>query len=323
VKKKTVYIWMVAIAGLTTILFAAIYFLNLGQKVNNRVTDITEGEQPSFSYFIQGDFESPLEKPMDVSKIGEFIYVTDTNHKQVQVFDSSGTPIFQFGEEGDGEGQFTFPYGITGDKDGNVYVADLFNGKISIFNEKGKFLRYFEEKDSSSNSISGPAGMRIVDNKLYMTDIKESKIMVFTLDGKKELEVSTVSSKDDSFNAPNAIAVDLDKNLYISDSGNQRVVVLDSKGNFKRIINGSKDGKGDSKFINPRGLAVDSQGTLFMVDNMTHFVYGFDEKGENIFQFGGMGSENEQFYLPNGLFIDEKRQLYVTDTFNQRIAIYY
>ena len=321
-KKKTIYIWMVAIAGLTTILFAVIYFLNLGQKVT-RVTDVAKGDQPSFSYFIQGDFDSPLDKPMDVSKIGEFIYVTDTNHKQVQVFDLSGTSLFKFGEEGEGKGQFKFPYGITGDKDGNVYVADLFNGKISIFNEKGKFLRYFEEKGSPSPTIKGPAGLRIVDDKLYLTDIKGSKIMIFSLDGKKELEISTASGKDDPFNAPNAVAVDQDKNLYVADSGNQRVVVLDNKGKFKRIINGSKDGKGESKFINPRGLAVDSKGILFMVDNMTHFVYGFDEKGENIFQFGGMGSENEQFYLPNGLFLDEKRQLYVTDTFNQRVAIYY
>lgn len=321
-KRRTAYIWMGTIVGLSVVLFAAIYFLNLGQEVDKAANNVKGGE-PNFSYFIQGDFKSPLDKPMDVSKIGEYVYVTDTNNKQVQVFDTSGTPIFKFGKEGEGEGEFKFPYGITGDKDGNVYVADLYNGKISIFSKKGKFIKYFEEKDSDTPAITSPAGLRVFDNKLYVTDIESKKVIVFNLDGKKLLEISSASSKEDLFNAPNAITIDDDENIYISDSGNLRVVVFDKKGNFTRIINGNKDTKGESKFVNPRGLAVDSKGTLYMIDNMTHFVYGFDNKGEQVYQFGGLGSENDQFFLPNGLFIDEKSQLYITDTFNQRVAVYF
>jgi hypothetical protein len=52
-------------------------------------------------------------------------------------------------------------------------------------------------------------------------------------------------------------------------------------------------------------------------------VYGFNEKGEKVFEFGGMGDANEQFYLPNGLFVDDNDQVYITDTLNQRIAVYY
>ncbi|WP_045518210.1 6-bladed beta-propeller [Neobacillus niacini] len=321
-KRRTAYIWMGTIVGLSVVLFAAIYFLNLGQEVDKAANNVKGGE-PNFSYFIQGDFKSPLDKPMDVSKIGEYVYVTDTNNKQVQVFDTSGTPIFKFGKEGEGEGEFKFPYGITGDKDGNVYVADLYNGKISIFSKKGKFIKYFEEKDSTTPAITSPAGLRIFDNKLYVTDIESKKVIVFNLDGKKLLEISSASSKEDVFNAPNAITIDNDENIYVSDSGNLRVVVYDKKGKFTRIINGNKDAKGESKFVNPRGLAVDSKGTLYMIDNMTHFVYGFDNKGEQVYQFGGLGSENNQFFLPNGLFIDEKSQLYITDTFNQRVAVYF
>lgn len=313
---------MGTIFGLSIVLYAAVYFLNLGNEVD-KVAETVKGGPPSFSYFIQGDLKTPLDKPMDVSKIGEYVYVTDTNHKQVQVFDSSGTPIFQFGKEGDGEGEFNFPYGISGDEKGNVYVADLYNGKISIFSKKGKFIKYFEEKDSSNPAITSPGGLRIFDEKLYVTDIESQKVIVFNLDGEKLMEISTVSSKDDLLNAPNAVTIDRDDNIYVADSGNQRVAVYDKEGKFLRILNGNKDSYGESKFINPRGLAVDSDGTLFMIDNMTHFVYGFDNKGEQVFQFGGLGAENEQFFLPNGLFIDEKSQLYITDTFNQRVAVYY
>ncbi len=321
-KRKTAYIWMGTIVGLSIALFAAIHFLNLGQEVDKAANNVKGGE-PNFSYFIQGDFKSPLDKPMDVSKIGEYVYVTDTNNKQVQVFDSTGTSIFKFGKEGEGEGEFMFPYGITGDKDGNVYVADLYNGNISIFSKKGKFIKYFEEKDSATPAITSPAGLRIFDNKLYVTDIESKKVIVFTLDGKKQLEIVSASSTEDTFNAPNAVTIDSENNIYVADSGNLRVVVFDKTGKFTRSINGNKDTNGDSKFVNPRGLAVDSNGTLYMIDNMTHFVYAFDKKGEQVYQFGGLGSENDQFFLPNGLFIDEKSQMYITDTFNQRIAVYF
>jgi len=322
VKKKTVYIWMGTIVGLTVILFTGIYFLNLQDKAN-KVADVVKGGPPTFSHFIQGDFKSPLDKPMDIAKIGEYVYVTDTNHKQVQVFDSSGTQVFKFGKEGEGQGEFKFPYGITGDKDGNVYVADLYTGKISIFSKKGKFIKYFEVKDNKEQMIKGPGGLRIFKDKLYVTDIEQAKVIIFSLDGTEQLEITTAADKEDLLNAPNAVTIDDDGNIYVADSGNQRVVEYDKKGKFKRVINGTKDGKGETILVNPRGLAVNAKGTLFIVDNMTHFVYGFDQKGKKIYQFGGLGSENEQFFLPNGLWIDEKSQLYITDTFNQRVAVYY
>lgn len=321
-KKKTVYIWMGTIIGLTAVLFAVIYYLNLQDKAVKLASSV-KGGPPTLSYYIQGDMSNPLDKPMDVAKIGQFVYITDTNHKQVQVFDSSGTQIFKFGKKGTGEGEFQFPYGITGDKDGNVYVADLYNNRISIFTSKGKFLKYFTDDNKKSDFLKTPAGLRIFNDKLWVTDIQLGKVFQFNLNGKKLLEISTASSKEDLLNAPNAVTIDEENNIYISDTGNQRLVVYDKNGKFTRIINGSTDGKGASKFVNPRGLGVAANGTLFMVDNMTHFVYGFDKKGKQIFQFGGLGSDKDQFYLPNGLYIDEKGEIFITDTVNQRVGLYY
>lgn len=314
---------MGSIVGLSIILFAVIYFFHLQNDAINVAGSVNNGGKPSFKYSLQGDLSNPLDKPMDVAKIGEFIYVTDTNHKQVQAFDSSGTPVFKFGKEGTGEGEFKFPYGIAGDKNGNVYVADLYNAKISIFTDKGKFIKYFTDENKKADFLKSPGGLRIFNQKLYVTDIQQGKVMIFNLKGKKLLEVATATAKDDPLNSPNGIAIDDDQNIYVSDSGNQRIVEFDKKGKFIRSINGSKDGKGDSKFVNPRGIGVESNGTLLMVDSMTHYVYGFDQKGKQIFQFGGLGSDKEQFYLPNGLFIDEKGEVLITDTVNARVALYY
>lgn len=321
-KKKTVYIWMGTIVGLTAVLFAVIYFFHL-QDDAVKIAGTVKGGPPTLSYYLQGDMSSPLSKPMDVAKIGQFVYVTDTNHQQVQAFDSSGTPIFKFGKKGSGEGQFQFPYGITGDKDDNIYVADLYNAKISVFDSKGKFIKYFTDENKKNDFVQAPGGLRIYNKKLYVTDIKQNKVMVYSLAGKKLLEISTATAKDDTLNAPNAVTVDDDQNIYVADTGNQRLVEFDKKGKFIRQINGSTDGKGDSKFVNPRGIGVLGNGTLLMVDNMTHYVYGFDKKGKQVYQFGGIGADKDQFYLPNGLNVDDKGEVLITDTVNQRVGLYY
>jgi DNA-binding beta-propeller fold protein YncE len=313
---------MSTIVLLTAGAFVAIYFLNLKSEVE-KITNPLRNGPPVFSQLIYGDFDTSLDKPMDVAKIGEFLYVTDTNNKQVQVFDTAGTAIFKFGKEGRGKGEFMFPYGITGDSNGNVYVADLYNGKISIHDKKGNFIDYFKEADKKNKVIEAPGGLRIVNETLYVTDIQKNKVFVFDLKGNKLSEVGEVGQGEGQLRAPNAIAIDKDKNIYVSDSGNQRIQIFNKDGEYVSKINGSADGNGSSIFVNPRGIGIDSRGYLYVVNNLTHFVYGFNNKGEKIFEFGGMGDANEQFYLPNGLYIDENDQVYITDTLNQRVAIYY
>ncbi len=126
-------------------------------------------------------------------------------------------------------------------------------------------------------------------------------------------------------NAKARVEFDKDGNLYVVDTGNQRVQVFDKDGKLVKIINGSPEGKGSSVLVNPRGIGIDSRGIVYIVSNLTHFVYGFDKNdmtGKSLFAFGGNGESNSQFSLPNGLYVDENDQVYITDTTNQRVAIY-
>jgi DNA-binding beta-propeller fold protein YncE len=314
---------MSSIIVLSAAFFGAISFLNLESKIIPMVAAVDTSGPPVFTQALYGDFNAPLAKPMDVTKMGEFVYVSDATNKQIHVFDQSGTSVFKFGEEGSKEGQFNFPYGIAGDKDSHIYVADLYNGNISIFDSKGKFIKYFEAKLGNDKSLTSPGGLRIFNGKLYVTDIKENKLFVFNLEGEKLLEIGGPGMNEGEFLAPNAVTVDLDQQIYVTDSGNNRVQIFDKDGKFLKIINGSPDGKGDPLFLNPRGVAVDSKGTVYVVNNLSHNIYAFDKDGKEIFQLGGMGTENDQLYLPNGLFIDDRDTIFVTDTVNQRVSVFY
>jgi DNA-binding beta-propeller fold protein YncE len=320
-KKTTVYIWMSTMVVLSAALFSGITFLDLGTTLKPILAQANPtGAEPEIRQSFYGSFDAPLNKPMDVTKIGELIYVSDTKNNQIQVFDQSGNNVRTFGKEGTEKGQFQFPYGIAGDKDEQVYVADLYNGNISIFTSKGEFIKYFPDQDKL---IQSPGGLRIYDEKLYITDIKTNKLFVFNLDGKKLMEIGDAGQDEGKFIAPNAVAVDEDNQIYVTDSGNNRVQVFDKDGKFIRIINGSEDGKGTPLFVNPRGVAVDSNGTVYVVSNLSHNIYAYDQDGKKVRELGGMGTENGQLYLPNGLFIDERNAIYVTDTINQRISVFY
>lgn len=314
---------MSTIVILSVAFFAVIYFLNLQSKLKPFVASVDPNGVPAFTQAFYGDFNDPLTKPMDVIKIGEFVYVSDASNREIKVFDQAGTQVLKFGKQGAKEGEFTFPYGIAGDKKGNIYVADMMNGNISIFDTKGKFIKYFKEKDENQKVITSPGGLRIFNNKLYVTDIKANKVFVFNMSGEKLLEIGGPGGAEGKFIAPNAVTIDKDNQIYVTDSGNNRVQIFDKNGKFIKLINGSKDGKGSPTLLNPRGVAVDSEGTVYIVNNLAHNIYAFDKNGEQKFEFGGMGAENGQLYLPNGLFIDDRDTLYVTDTVNQRVSVYY
>ncbi|MCQ6278715.1 6-bladed beta-propeller [Bacillus sp. EB600] len=319
-KKRTVYLIMGSIVALSVALFAVVSIFHLENRLKPAVAKVASGGGPKvFSNSLYGDFNQPLKKPMDVTKVDHNIYVTDANSQQVQVFDESGSSVFKFGKLGTNEGEFQFPYGIAGDENGNIYVADMNNGNISIFTSKGKFVKYFDDKDKV---LKAPGGLRIYNQKLYVTDIKENKLFIFDLKGKKLMEIGGPGDKEGKFIAPNAVAVDFDNNIYVTDSANNRVEIFDKNGKFLKTINGSKDGKGSATFLNPRGVAVDSKGNIYVVNNLSHTVYAFNSTGKELYQLGGMGTENDKFYLPNGLFIDDSDTMYVTDTVNQRVSIF-
>lgn len=322
IKRRNVYTGMVLIALITAAVFT-FTFLNNSKAVDTGLVDVLNPNgAPKYSYQLIGDFENSLDKPMDVAASKSFTYVTDTNNKRVLVFDNAGNILYHFGEEGTKEGQFKFPYGISIDDKGRVFVADMYNGKISIHDEKGKFIEYFAQQTMTDKKLSSPAALRIIDNKVYVTDIQANKVFVLDMKGKLLLEIGTAGKDPGEFIAPNGITADGDGNIYVMDTGNQRVQIFDKTGKFKKIVNGSNDGKGESVFVNPRGIGIDSRGIMYVVSNLTHIVYGFDKDGKEVFTFGGMGEENGKFYLPNGLYIDEDDNVFITDTLNLRVSVF-
>jgi uncharacterized protein (TIGR03663 family) len=84
------------------------------------------------------------------------------------------------------------------------------------------------------------------------------------------------------------------------------------------LIWGSQ-GKGNGQFQDPRGIAVDAEGNVYVVDSGNHRIQKFDSNGKFLAQWGSQGTGPGQFQEPWGIAVDAKGNVYVADTWNHRL----
>jgi hypothetical protein len=120
------------------------------------------------------------------------------------------------------------------------------------------------------------------------------------------------------FSFPNGIlvgpAADGDGNeIYVADSNNRRIQVFSLSGSFRRFIR--TEGT-------PRGLAMDSQKRLYVVDVLAHQVDIYSLKGEHLATFGESGVGPGQFRYPEAASIDARGRIYVSDRENNQVQVW-
>ncbi len=134
--------------------------------------------------------------------------------------------------------------------------------------------------------------------------------------------------------APTDLAIDLDpahNDLHVADTGNDRVYVSSSNPSnclFSFGASGSADGQLDE----PRGIAVDSAGFIYVADTGNQRIQKFDTtfgKGPgdpigflDVFSDAPGGDGPLGLSDPHGLGSDASDRIYVADTGNQRVVVY-
>jgi sugar lactone lactonase YvrE len=133
-----------------------------------------------------------------------------------------------FGEAGKGDGQFSFPNAVISDTQGNFYVSDGNNGRISMWTPDMKYKQFFGF-GSSETSFNLPRGMWI-DNKdrLHIADSVGQNIHVYDVSKSEPVFLFTFGefgNTDGMMNFPNDVSVDSGGRLYIADRENNRVQI--------------------------------------------------------------------------------------------------
>src|SRR5688572_14095224 len=178
---------------------------------------------------------SGLNRPTDVAwdRAGN-IYIADgigTNNR-VAKFDKDGRFITHWGSTGTGPGQFTGVKAIAVDAQGNVYVADIGNRRIQVFDGAGTFKSEF-------GNVGTPLTMcmtRGATQYLYISHagdddgMEDAAIYKVQLDGKVVGKFGSAGKLPKEFGLANSIDCRNENELLIGELTNWRV----QKVTFKR-----------------------------------------------------------------------------------------
>jgi sugar lactone lactonase YvrE len=74
-------------------------------------------------------------------------------------------------------------------------------------------------------------------------------------------------------------------------------------------------------FSQPKGLALDSEDHLYVVDANFESVQIFDAEGRLLLDFGREGSGPGEFWLPAGIYIDANNRIWIADSYNRRVQV--
>ena len=121
------------------------------------------------------------------------------------------------------------------------------------------------------------------------------------------------------FNLPKQIAVDDERNIYVTDTGNSRIQKFTNDGEF--LSSFGTHGIEDGEFQSPVGIAVYGN-NIYVVDDKLNNIQKFDSDGNFILKWGEFGIENGQLNKPKGITIDSNGIVYVADTKNYRIQTF-
>ena len=208
---------------------------------------------------------------------GGVISVDPAPNGDIWVFHRADPPLLRFDQSGKvvksfGEGLFVQPHGMTVDRQGNVWVTDA------------------QTKDGKGQQVFKFSP----DGKLLMTLGK----------------AGVAGDGTDVFSGPSDVVIGRNGDIFVADghiNGTTvgRVMKFSKDGTFIKAW--GKRGKGPGEFDTPHGIAMDSQGRIFVADRGNNRLQIFDQDGRFLDQW-------KQFGRPSAVFIDAKDTIYVADS---------
>lgn len=242
------------------------------------------------------------------------ILVTDVGRQAVFVFDvEAGLQVW---ERADAKAQFVSPLGIAAGPDGQFLVADAELARVIRLDGDGNPLGSLGRE-----VLKRPTGLArdAVSGRLYVADTAAHDIKVFDDGGRLVATLGRQGTEPGQFNGPTHLAF-ADGRLFVSDTLNARVQVIAPDG--APIAEVARRGLYLGNVVRPKGVAVDGQGHIYVVEGYYDYLLVYDAGGRLLLPIGGTGHTAGKFFLPGGVWTDAAQRIYVADVFNGRIEIF-
>jgi DNA-binding beta-propeller fold protein YncE len=272
--------------------------------------------------------------------------IADTGNNRIVVVDAAGNEKAVFGTRCElstgecadpdaagplqpGDGGFYEPWGVAVDLEGNIYVADTWNGRIQVFSSEGEFLRKWGVFNTTNgelgdpNSLFGPRGLAVdLDGNLVVADTGNKRILRYSPAGAFVDQVGGGGVIAGRFDEPTSVAVDpTDGSILVADAWNRRIQRFDTALAF--VAEWAVPGWESQEIFHKPSLTVVANGDVYATDPQIYRVFVFDREGTIKATFGRFGAEANQFGLPNGIAADlPGSSVVVADADNNRVMVF-
>lgn len=272
--------------------------------------NIKKGFLQRFFDFFVGSEQNRLSRPYAISVFKESVAVADPDSSSVHIYDTLRGSYQQI--KNAGQYNLESPIGIAHYED-RLFISDSKLNKVFILNSNFELLKVLDNFDR-------PTGITLdkENHRLFVADTLAHNISIFNTDGIFLQVIGERGEAELQFNFPSHLAF-ANNSLVINDTMNFRIQSTDDKGNYTYTF--GKQGDASGYLTQPKGIAVDSDGNIYIADAIANRVQIFNQKGEFLLEFGKRGKSLGDFNMPAGLAISDD-QIYVADSYNQRIQVF-
>lgn len=240
---------------------------------------------------------------------------------------------------------FSYPSDVATDLSGNLYVADLNNNLIRkvtrdgvVTTIAGSGTQGYKDGKGMAASFYNPTGIATdATGNIYVADEINNIIrkvsptgVVTTFAGSGNEAYADGNGKAASFNHPSRVAIDAAGNVYVTDAGNYRIRKISPAGVVTTLAGsgslGNSNGTGTAaSFGDLCGVATDARGNVFVADQRNQRICKISPSGVVTTLAGGSWGQADgkdtlaSFNSPSGIAIDATGNVYVADTYNNRI----
>lgn len=256
------------------------------------------GKQSNFKSFIVGQEKTlPIVKPYGIDLSRNKLFIADAGIGGLQVIDLRAGSFEYFTPSG--RGKLKVPINCFVDTLENLFVTDVGRKQVVIFD---KNLEYQGEIGGGENFK--PTDIVVSGDTIFVTDPNNHQINAYNVTNRQLLysfpEGAEVGDQNWLYNPLN---IYLDKGkIYVTDFGDSRVKTYTTTGKFQGAV--GRYGGGLAQFVRPKGIAVDREENLFVVDAGFENIQIFNKEGQLLMFFGGPYKGPGDMYLPANVIID-------------------
>ncbi len=247
-----------------------------------------------------------LDNPHDLklSPDDKYLFVSDVGNNRVAILDPNSLALIAaFGAD-----HQSGTHDVDFDRQGRVYVADAHNNRVAIYNMTGTTATLTGEL---SQRIRGPEGVLAHPNgNVYVAGAWSGNVVAYR-NGEVIAELRGLS-------APHDLEHTRDGNIWLSDAGNNRMLLLSPDLTIKRELKGEP-----YNFDGVRYQDILPDGTIIAADKNNHAVKIISPEGKLLLVIGTgePGKGPGQFTTPEGIEV-QGHTLWISDSGNDRVVMY-